>query len=280
MEDHSRLAIRPKKTRSVSLTGAFCNLNCKHCQGAYLKNMDPLDRWINGMGDPDVGSLLISGGMEDRRAVPFGRYRSELIALRESGMRINLHVGFPEPKEAALIGTLADVVSLDLPGTDRILREVYGIPLQTQEVMDLYQELVLFGVPVHPHITVGLENGRVGHEQKAIQAIQPFQPKFLTINVLIPTKGTAYESADPPDLRDVRQVFSDAIVGLPQTKLILGCMQPKGRYREDLQMMAYDMGFYGWVQPVGMLMKQLAKEEHGVHFFFDCCAFAQTLISE
>ncbi len=49
--------VYPDQTHVVSVTGTRCDLNCKHCNGSYLKHMFPVDSVPKGKK-----SVLVSGG--------------------------------------------------------------------------------------------------------------------------------------------------------------------------------------------------------------------------
>lgn len=223
---------------------------------------------------------MISGGVDESYAVPFLSHIPALTKMRQQGIRINLHVGFPSKPLVSAVGKIADVVSLDIPGTDQVMEEVYGIGVRAISVIDLYQQLRQHHIVAHPHITIGLAGGKIDHEYHAIRALEKLSPKILVMNMLIPTPGSAYEKCKAPDLKDVETVFRAAKDTLVHTKLILGCMQPPGRYRVQVQLLALDTGFDGWVQPVGPLIDELAQRKRKTISFDECCAFVHTLMDK
>ena len=74
--------------------------------------------------------------------------------------------------------------------------------------------------------------GEITHEFRAIEILSR-SFKHIVLNVFIPTPGTAYEKCPPPDVNEVLKVFK---IARDRFKVVfLGCMQPKGSYRSDLQ---------------------------------------------
>ncbi len=212
----------------VSVTGPNCPMNCKHCGGVYLKHMVPI--WdMKRFVDEGRKVFLISGGMNIDGEIPFERWEDLLLKFKEKGnLRYNFHVGFPRRRNE-VANKLADVVSVDFFADPDVMEEVYGIrrdPLEQIDVMKSYD------VDVVPHLTIGVMCGEITHEFRAIEILSR-SFKRIVLNVFIPTPGTAYEKCPPPDVNEVLKVFK---IARDRFKVVfLGCMQPKGSYRSDLQ---------------------------------------------
>jgi len=148
------------------------------------------------------------------------------------------------------IKDLADVVSLDLVGSDRVIEEVYGVKKSVYFILDLLKELKENGLKTVVHITAGLEEGNIKSEFQAIDLLSGYYPDNVVFNVLIPVKGTFYENVLPPALLEVKALFEYSRKMSGDTEFFLGCMVPGGKYRESLQFMAFEQGFSRIVQPV------------------------------
>jgi uncharacterized radical SAM superfamily protein len=94
-----------------------------------------------------------------------------------------------------------------------------------------------FGIRLAPHIIVGLHNGELQGEIRALEIIRKFDPEVVVIVVCIPTKGTASQGAAPPGIQDVVKVITKAreMFDVP---LSLSCVRPGGRYRSTLDQYA------------------------------------------
>jgi len=95
------------------------------------------------------------------------------------------------------------------------------------------EELSAAGIPLAPHVIVGLHYGELKGEFRALEMVRKFDPEVVVIVVFIPTKGTVLEGAAPPKLEDIVKVITKAreMFDVP---LSLSCVRPGGRYRSML----------------------------------------------
>jgi len=257
---------RPRKTLPISLTGSKCALNCAHCGGVYLKHMQPIwDVHTNG-----ETSLLISGGCDKRGRVPVTNHLEQVIRLRE-GRRLNWHVGFIDEAELRTIAPYVDVISFDIVGDSETAREVYGLDVSLDDYMETLDLLRRYR-PVVPHLTIGLRGGKLSGERAALAALQDKGLDRLIFIVLIPTKGTRYAQCLPPPLSQVTELFLDARVMFPRTRLYLGCMRPYGPYRQYLDQLAVRAGLNAIVNPTRL--SQSLATDLGLEIVWEeeCCA--------
>jgi lipoyl synthase len=233
----------PLDTAVLSLTGARCALDCAHCGGHYLEGMRPI--WE---AEPDGStSCLISGGCDPTGRVPVLAHLDRVRAWRR-GRRTNWHVGFVSEAEMQAIAPLVDVISFDFVGDDATIHEVYGLDRTVADYVETYRLLRRFARTL-PHITIGLRGGELGHEMQAFEMLQQLGVDGLVILVLIPTPGTRYAERQPPPVEAVAGLLAEARLRFPSVPLHLGCMRPKGRYREELDPLAVKAGFNVIVNP-------------------------------
>ena len=129
------------------------------------------------------------------------------------------------------------------------------------------------GFNVKPHITIGLDGGEIKHEYDSIKILKSVEDKIdeIIFIVFIPTKNTFFEKSNPPNLNEVEKIFELFRNSLPNTKLTLGCMQPKGNYRKDLQILS--MKYLDKItQPIGNTIEYAKKNNMNIHFSNECCA--------
>jgi uncharacterized radical SAM superfamily protein len=220
--------IDPSGTIPISLTGKFCRMNCAHCGGHYLGHMKTL--WeMEQLAREGHKSFLISGGLEEDFLVPFRKYLNHLRHLKESyGLSYNFHVGFPQSFMEDLEG-LADVVSFDFFADPMVMEAVYGFSVEPVKLLDAIARTRVFAVP---HVTIGILEGHISHEYEALKMLSE-RFSAVVLNVFIPTFGTKFSQALPPDLSRVKELFSYTAEKFDH--LVLGCMQPRGEYRRLLQ---------------------------------------------
>jgi len=219
------IIVNPSGTLPVSVTSS-CNMNCKHCGGIYIKSMvhiSQMEKYIK-----KYKSFLISGGMTEEGIIPFHHYIPKLHSLKnQHKLTYNFHIGFPKnpPFE---IENLADVISFDFFADPEILKEVYGIKRTPNEILNSVLPLKTHKVP---HITIGIYCGRITHEYNSLEILSNYFDTIV-LNIFIPTRNTIYEKCKPPVIDEVAEIFKEA--NKKFKNVILGCMHPHGKYREDL----------------------------------------------
>lgn len=257
----------PVDTLPVSVTGGHCGLDCAHCGGHYLRGMKPLAE----ARPARAASVLVSGGCDRRGRVPVAEHLEALRRLT-AGRRSNWHLGLTDAEEAARLQPLLDVVSFDFVGDDETLREVYGVEATADDYECSFATL-LARAEVVPHLTIGLRGGAIGHEWAALERLGAYEFARLVLLVLIPTPGTRYEHAEPPPLAGVARVMAEARLRFPAVSLQLGCMRPRGAYREALDVLAVQAGANVIVNPAGAATR--AAESLGLTWqtCSECCVF-------
>jgi uncharacterized radical SAM superfamily protein len=143
---------------------------------------------------------------------------------------------------------LVDVVSFDFVGDDATIREVYGLERTVRDYVQTYRLLRRYARTL-PHVTLGLRGGEFGHELPAFEHLQALGADGLVILVFMPTPGTRYAERQPPDVAAVADLLAEARLRFPAIPLYLGCMRPKGSYRNELDPLAVRAGFNVIVSP-------------------------------
>jgi len=259
----------PLDTAVISLTGADCALDCAHCGRHYLKHMIPIWEAAGRVGQA-VPSLLISGGCDSQGRVPVTAHLDRVAALR-AGRRLNWHVGLIDEPQFEAIRPYVDVISLDFVGDDETIQEVYGLDKGVADYEASYR-LLRRDVRVLPHITIGLRGGRLGHERPALERLDRLGLDGLVFLVFVPTPNTRYAHSRPPAVDEVIAILAEARLRFPDKPISLGCMRPKGRYRDRLDALAVRAGLNKIVNPAPPA-RQLAQEL-GLNIIRgrECCA--------
>ena len=256
----------------LSVTGKWCGLKCAHCNARYLEHMLSVDL-LDDLYKKGKRTFLISGGMDRTGHIPYNGVIEKLEKFKSQhpDVRYNFHTGFVDEKTAGKILKIADGVSLDFVGSGYVVKEVYGLK---KDVKDYLKILQLFEgkVKLAMHLTIGLLAGKLSHEFEALNLLSDKHFDKLVFLVFIPTRGTKFEKASPPKLEDVERVFKYAREIFPTRYLALGCMQPTGRYRYELQKLAIDMDLDEIVNPV-IDEKELLERGYRVIKRSDCCVF-------
>ncbi|MEK7364952.1 MAG: radical SAM protein [candidate division NC10 bacterium] len=267
----------PGRFVSVSVTGTACALQCDHCQSRVLEGMIP----TNGKGLFELAGelaargtrgLLVSGGCDRRGRVPLLRHVPDLKRIRcELGLTIRVHPGLPDEETAAALGEVdLDGAMLDVIGAAETIREVYHLEVGVEEYEAVLARLARHGVPLVPHIILGLHYGRLLGEWRALEMIARHRPKFLVLVILMPLYGTAMAGVTPPSAEEIGRFFDLARAALPDTPIMLGCARPIGPSKAEIDRRAVDAGLNGIAYPAEGIVAY-AESRGLVPRFHDAC---------
>ncbi len=256
----------PFSTLLVSLTGSRCELDCAHCGGHYLRHMVPV--WEARAGG--ATSCLVSGGCDALGRVPVTSHLDLLGSLR-TGRVMNWHAGLIGREQAEAVAPYADVFSFDFVGDDLTIEEVYGIRAGVKDYAATYRLLRSYALVV-PHITVGLRGGQLSGEYRALEILQELGVQALTFIVLIPTPGTRYAHCQPPSPEEVAGLMAEARLRFPRMPIHLGCMRPRGAYRDQLDPLAVRAGVNAIVSPSRAAVTLAQELGLVVERSHECCA--------
>lgn len=224
----------------VSITGTDCELNCKHCEKHYLQHMldasgDKLEPAVRSLVKRGRSGVLISGGSKLDGSVPTYELSGNIRDIKEkTHLKMSAHTGIINREQARSISTWLDMALVDCIGSDETISRVLGLSNTISDYENTLKFLTGEGIPIAPHIIVGLNNGMLDGEFEAIEMVRKYDPAVVVIVVFIPTKGTAGEGSQHPALKDVATVVAKARQAFPKTPLSLSCVRPGGRYRTQL----------------------------------------------
>ncbi|MDP3975730.1 MAG: radical SAM protein [bacterium] len=261
--------VYPQDTQVVSLSDGSCALGCDHCNKHYIEQMPTLRDQVK----PNTTSYLISGGLKpDGKSFVLDK-KKEIEAIKKKGnYRFNSHVGFVAPEELDAMAELVDYVSFDFVSDAAVIKRVYHLDKTVDQYIAQFK-LLRQKIEVYPHVTIGLDAGRIHWEYEAIDILNSLGADRLVLNVLIPTPGTKFEKVPNPDLSEVTKVFRHARKTFSGDRLlILGCMRPSGAYRGELDLMAVQEGVDRIVQPTPPARKYAEEQGFDISYFYECCA--------
>jgi uncharacterized radical SAM superfamily protein len=227
----------------ISLTGTQCALKCKHCDSHYLHHM--LDG-SSGRLYPEAlflaragaHGILLSGGSAADGSVPTYLQEENILKIKkETNLKISAHTGIVDRSQADVLSNYLDMALVDVIGDDETIHDILGLDASAKDYENTLEYLTCAGIPLAPHIIVGLYNGELKGEFRALEMVRKFKPGVVVIVVFIPTKGTALGGINPPKIESVVKVITKAreIFDVP---LSLSCVRPGGLYRSTLDMYA------------------------------------------
>jgi uncharacterized radical SAM superfamily protein len=264
---------------AISLTGDRCELLCEHCKGLLLQPMiqveDPealLTKCRNLAHSGRVG-VLLSGGSDSEGRLPWERFYEAISEVKsETGLFISVHSGFPDLATAARLKQAGvDQALIDIMGDEETARRIYHLDgLHT--VIDSFENLVVSGLEVVPHIVAGLMYGRIQAEYEALQTVARFQPASLVIVVLTPLKGTPMSGVSTPSPAEIGSLIAAARLMMPSIPISLGCERPRnadGQLMEELAIQAGATRMALWSQKTVDLAVSLGLQPR---FQPTCCS--------
>lgn len=270
----------PEATEVVTLTGKHCALDCAHCGGHYLQGMKSVeevthnkrtgfDTGVSRTGADGAKSCLISGGCDAAGKVPF-MHSIPFIESMKQDKKLNFHVGLVNEQEADKLRELADVVSFDFVTDDATVQEVFGLGRLAEDYLHTYR-ILRQRVKVLPHICIGLKGGELAGEYRALELLKQEGADGLVFIVFIPTPGTRYAEKNPPSLEEVVKILAEARLSFPDKPIYLGCMRPKGRYRQELDQAAVRCGVNKIVVPTRAAVELAGQLGLQVSCGEECC---------
>jgi len=178
--------------------------------------------------------ILLSGGSSPDGSVPTYEQADVIQKIkRDLNLKISAHTGIVNRTQAQVLAQYLDMALVDVIGDDDTIHDILGLDASAQDYENSLKELSAAGIPLAPHVIVGLHNGNLKGEFKALEMVKKFNPEVVVIVVFIPTKGTALEGTAPPKLEDVVKVITTARE-MFDAPLSLSCVRPGGRYRSKL----------------------------------------------
>jgi len=275
-----RFCSSPSAFPSISVTGSACALKCKHCGGKVLNTMLPAlspQRLVEVCKDIKAkGGLgcLISGGCLPDGSVPLDKFVDAIAEVKKTlGLTVVVHTGVID---AGLAGRLADAgvdaALIDIIGSDETIREVYQLNVSVADYDRSLRVLHESGIPLVPHVLVGLHYGKLKGEFEALEMIAEHSPSAVIVIALMPIHGTMMETATPPKPIDIARVLVAARLMLPKTPLVLGCMRPKAKHKTETDVLAVKAG----VNAIAFPSEQAIKLADAMHietsFSSLCCS--------
>jgi uncharacterized radical SAM superfamily protein len=273
-------ATDPYRFPSISVTGGKCYLNCEHCGRKILKNMVPattperLLKLCAKIQNKGGKGCLISGGSLTDGRVPLKVFIPTIKRVKkEMALDVVVHTGIVYPELAeALAEADIDAAMIDIIGSNETIRSVYHPDLTVNHFERSLSLLEKAGIPVVPHVVVGMHYGKLKGEKRALQIISKYKPAALVIVAFTPLEKTPMEHVKPPSPLDVARVILAARFMMPNIPLVLGCIRPGGEHKPKTDVLAIRGGSNGVAYPSGEGYNFAKKIGLQIRLSEECCA--------
>jgi hypothetical protein len=270
----------PAAFPSISVTGSSCALKCKHCNGRVLNTMFPAttpEELINlcaKLKTQGAIGCLISGGCLPDGSVPLERFVDAMAKIkRDLGLTLVAHTGVIDISTARRLKEAGvDAALIDVIGSDETIREIYQLKVKVEDYDRSLRALHESGIPLVPHVLVGLHYGKLKGELQALKMISKYAPSAVIVIAFMPIRGTPMEKVNPPAPEDIARVLVAARFMMPQTSMVLGCMRPKGEHRRKTDTLALKAGVNAIAFPAEEAIHLAESMELEITFSSLCCS--------
>ena len=276
----------PSSFVSFSVTGGNCECRCAHCDAGLLRNMADCstpDKFIFQADRALVRGctgILVSGGSGRNGSVPLLRHIEGIRYAKAKGLKTLVHTGLLDQDTArALKSANVDQALLDVIGSEKTIRSVYGIE-KTPE--DFYSSMLYCkdaGLEIAPHLVIGLGFGRIDGEYRAIDRLRSLEAENVVLVVLVPKRGTKMADIQPPPLPEVLELLRYAARNLKKSRIMLGCSRPH-IYSQEIEKAAVELGFDAIAYPHENTISCAEKLGLNIVFFEECCSLAGRITTE
>jgi uncharacterized radical SAM superfamily protein len=265
---------------TISVTGTACALNCKHCEGEVLKTMYPattpekLFALATKLKRQGTLGCLISGGCTPNGSVPLEPFIPTITKIkRELGLTVFVHTGIIDPATAVTLKRAGvDAALIDVIGSDETIKRISGLNATAKDYAVSLNAMRTAGLNIVPHVIVGLHDGKLKGELKALKIVATTEPSALVVIAFMPIHGTSMTKVKPPQPADIAKVCVIARLMFPQTPLVLGCVRPKGKSRAETDILALKAGVDGIAFPSEEALEYAKQQGYATSFSSHCCA--------
>ena len=266
--------------QAISITGDRCGLGCDHCRSKLLEPMihattpETLLRTCRKLDTRGDLGVLLSGGCDRRGRLPWGRFLSAIREVKDStGLLVSVHAGMVDRdtarglKEAGVDQALMDVIA-----NDATIGQVYHGDYGVADIRRSLDLLSRAGLPLVPHIIVGLGEWPLFDELEAIAMIEDLEPPPQAVVVVsfMPLPGTPMARTPPPHALDIARILAVARLRMPDTRLLLGCARDRGDTR--IERAALLCGINGIVLPSDAAVRDAKAYEYETTWVQTCCS--------
>jgi hypothetical protein len=265
---------------SISITGSFCALRCKHCEGKILKTMLPATTPQNlvdvctEIENRGGEGCLISGGCLADGSVPLGEFVDAIAKVKRSlKLKVVAHTGIIDFRLATRLKEAGvDAALIDVIGSDATIKEICQLDANVDDYERSLSALHDSGIALVPHVLVGLHYGKLLGESQALQMISKYSPSALIIIGLMPMQGTPMQNRTPPTPLELAKVLVAAKLMMPTTPLVLGCMRPKGEHKMKMDTLAVKAGVDAIAFPTEEAVRIAESLRLRTSFSSSCCS--------
>jgi uncharacterized radical SAM superfamily protein len=230
-----------------------------------IRNPEGLVAYCNELEKREGKGILVSGGCDKNgRLLHLHKVIGALKKIKKhSRLFIAIHPGYVDADLADNLADACDIAFVEIIGCEDTAQDIMG--LKKMMGIDTLENLMHAGVPITPHLTIGLHYGTIAGEYDALETLNDFPFKKIVLNIICQTKGTAFEKTKIPPLVQIRDVMEKAMKG---REVALGCMRPRNWSIEE---MAIKIGVTHIAVPSKKTLRYAIENGYSIHELPICC---------
>jgi hypothetical protein len=241
-----------------------------------MKPEQLIERCLELVDQGCIGFLLSGGCDKKGEMLNLRRLLPAVKKIKnETDLIIKLHTGIIDKNLAEeIVAAGIDIASMEVVGSNDSIREIFDFEITINHYRRTLEYLEQADMPfIVPHVCIGLHYGKLKGENEALQIIdQSCDPSSLVFIVFRPTKATVLEDCHPPMPDDVSTVIKKATATFPGKDISLGCIRPRTRYREEIELAALQAGVQRMELPLKKTLRATEKMGYTIKTIHACCA--------
>jgi hypothetical protein len=250
-----------------------------------MQNLTEPDELLNScrrFADEDAVGFLLSGGCDKNGAMLNLRKLLPIVKQikKETDLVVKLHTGLVDKELAEdIVAAGVDIASVEVVGSNETIQEIFDFNATVDSYANTLQNLEAAGMPyIVPHVCIGLHYGELKGEFHALEVIKNFcDPSLLVLIIFRPTKGTILEQCKIPSADDVSTVVEKAKELFPEKDVSLGCIRPRARFREEIELAALKAGVTRMEIPSKNTLRCASEMGYSIKKIHACCALPKEL---
>lgn len=262
---------------AISITGTFCELNCKHCRGKLLntllsaKDGTRLEKIAYSLVKKNARGILLTGGCDRNGKVPIINFSKSIKKIKSTtDLIVIAHTGIGDINEEEALqlkDSGLDGIAIDVVGAKQTVKNIYGLDIEVEEYIKTLQNIEKADLPIFPHICIGLDHGILKGEFNALQLLKNINPKVIILTGLMPIKKIINKKPNPLDF--VR-VITYADKEFSETPIVLGCARSYGSDRELIDILSIESGINGVAIPTQKAVDLAVKAGYEIKIGIPC----------
>ena len=163
-------------------------------------------------------------------------------------------------------------------GDKTTIQEIYGIEKTPEDYLQSLQFLKKARIPsIIPHLCIGLKQGELSGEIRALKLIKSIEPNLIVLLGLIPTANTPMQKVIP-NVQNLIKMIAVTRILFPSTPLSLGCMRPGKKIRSQIDYYAIEAGVNRIEIPTQKAIQHAMQRGLQIRNYKSCCAVPLELL--